>query len=225
MTRLAGLLLISSLGALLAACNNSPPLLATAGRVDPAARARGGALAVAAPPGPMAPRFEVDPLWPKPLPNHWLLGSTVGVSVDSRDHVWIIHRHSVAEPETEATAGRDNADRRVLHARAAGDRARHEGNVVGSWGGPGEGYDWPTSNHGITVDPMDNVWIGGNDPKDAHMLKFSRNRPVPAAARQARSEPGSNDPVNFWRVGEDLDRHRRERRPSSPTATATSASS
>src|SRR5713226_668058 len=39
-----------------------------------------------------APRFEVDPLWPKPLPNHWLLGSTVGVSVDAQDHVWIIHR-------------------------------------------------------------------------------------------------------------------------------------
>ncbi|HEX7089273.1 MAG TPA: hypothetical protein VF192_04015 [Longimicrobiales bacterium] len=32
-----------------------------------------------------APIFEVDPLWPKPLPNHWLPGSTVGVGVDSRD--------------------------------------------------------------------------------------------------------------------------------------------
>src|SRR2546425_11055379 len=39
-----------------------------------------------------APRFEVDPLWPKPLPNHWLLGSTVGVSVDARDHVFVVHR-------------------------------------------------------------------------------------------------------------------------------------
>src|SRR6187397_3104890 len=39
-----------------------------------------------------APRFEVDPLWPKPLPNHWILGSTIGVGVDSRDHVFIIHR-------------------------------------------------------------------------------------------------------------------------------------
>ncbi|MDP7573188.1 MAG: hypothetical protein QF391_16425, partial [Myxococcota bacterium] len=38
------------------------------------------------------PVFEVDPLWPKPLPNHWLLGTTIGVSVDSRDHIWIIHR-------------------------------------------------------------------------------------------------------------------------------------
>src|SRR3954462_248524 len=42
----------------------------------------------------MAPRFEVDPFWPKPLPNHWLLGNTIGVSVDSRSHVWIIHRGS-----------------------------------------------------------------------------------------------------------------------------------
>src|SRR5438128_7450028 len=39
-----------------------------------------------------APRFEVDPLWPKPLPNHWLLGMTIGVWVDGEDHVWIIHR-------------------------------------------------------------------------------------------------------------------------------------
>jgi hypothetical protein len=25
-----------------------------------------------------APMFEVDPLWPKPLPNHWILGQTIG---------------------------------------------------------------------------------------------------------------------------------------------------
>src|SRR5216683_2658673 len=41
-----------------------------------------------------APVFEVDPLWPKPLPNHWLLGMTIGVWVDEQDHVWIIHRSS-----------------------------------------------------------------------------------------------------------------------------------
>src|SRR5712691_10317914 len=39
-----------------------------------------------------APMFEVDPLWPKPLPNHWLIGMTIGVSVDAQDHVWIVHR-------------------------------------------------------------------------------------------------------------------------------------
>src|ERR1700681_3608348 len=42
--------------------------------------------------GVQAPLFEVEPLWPKPLPNHWVLGRTVGVSVDGADHIWIIHR-------------------------------------------------------------------------------------------------------------------------------------
>src|ERR1700748_828884 len=39
-----------------------------------------------------APRFEVEPMWPKPLPNHWIIGNVIGVSVDSKDHIWIIHR-------------------------------------------------------------------------------------------------------------------------------------
>ena len=34
------------------------------------------------PAGVQAPRFEVDPLWPKPLPNHWLLGNAIGVWVE-----------------------------------------------------------------------------------------------------------------------------------------------
>ena len=42
--------------------------------------------------GVQAPTFEVDPLWPKPLPNHWVLGQTIGVAVDAQDHVWIVHR-------------------------------------------------------------------------------------------------------------------------------------
>src|ERR1044071_2859256 len=50
-----------------------------------------------------APRFEVDPLWPKPLPNHWILGSTIGVWVDTDDHVWIIHRSSATLGNNEKT--------------------------------------------------------------------------------------------------------------------------
>jgi DNA-binding beta-propeller fold protein YncE len=36
------------------------------------------------------------------------------------------------------------------------------GNLIRHWGGPGNGYDWPDSNHGITIDYKGNVWIGGN---------------------------------------------------------------
>jgi hypothetical protein len=36
--------------------------------------------------------YEVDRMWPKPLPNNWVLGSTVGLAIDARDHVFIVHR-------------------------------------------------------------------------------------------------------------------------------------
>jgi hypothetical protein len=44
-----------------------------------------------------APMFEVDPFWPKPIPNHWVLGRTIGLSVDALDHVWITHRVGTLE--------------------------------------------------------------------------------------------------------------------------------
>jgi DNA-binding beta-propeller fold protein YncE len=108
-----------------------------------------------------APRFEVDPFWPKPLPNKWILGQTIGVSVDAQDHVWIIHRAGSLEPgEVHATTNPPTAQccapaPPILEFDSAG-------NLVGHWGGPGAGYDWPDSNHGITVDYRGNVWIGGN---------------------------------------------------------------
>jgi len=108
-----------------------------------------------------APRFEVDPMWPKPLPNHWVIGQTIGVSVDSNDHIWIIHRGAALERmETYAAANPPASEccspaPPVLEFNEAGD-------LIGHWGGPGEGYDWPDSNHGITVDYKGNVWIGGN---------------------------------------------------------------
>jgi len=38
-----------------------------------------------------APRFEVDPMWPKPMGNRWILGSTTGMAIDSRDHIFVVH--------------------------------------------------------------------------------------------------------------------------------------
>src|SRR5579863_10593024 len=108
-----------------------------------------------------APRFEVDPLWPKPLPNHWIMGQTIGVSVDAQDHVWIIHRGGSLEPnEMHATTTPQTA----MCCRPADPVLSFDqaGNLVQHWGGPGQGYDWPDSNHGITIDYKGNVWIGGN---------------------------------------------------------------
>jgi len=57
----------------------------------------------------MAPRFEVDPLWPKPLPNHWYIGMSIGVACDAQDHVWIVHR-----PDT-VSANEAAADQKTGH--------------------------------------------------------------------------------------------------------------
>src|SRR5262249_12832523 len=176
--------------------------------------------------GEMAPRFEVDPLWPKPLPNHWILGQTIGVSVDAQDHVWIIHRAGSLEPgEVHATTKPPTAQccapaPPILEFDAAG-------NLIGHWGGPGQGYDWPDSNHGITVDYKGNVWIGGNGRgsapgaargtaaagqnrqpdesqtggtqsfNDNMVLKFTQDGKFLMQIGKARSSKGSNDVANL----------------------------
>jgi DNA-binding beta-propeller fold protein YncE len=126
--------------------------------------------------GVMAPRFEVNPLWPKPLPNHWILGQTIGVSADAQDHIWIIHRASSLEPgEVHATTKPPTAQ--CCAPAPPILEFNQEGDLIGHWGGPGEGYDWPFNNHGITVDYKGNIWIGGN----------GRGAP-PGASAQARAD-------------------------------------
>ena len=38
------------------------------------------------------PGFVVDPAWPQPLPNNWLLGQIGGLYVDPHDHIWVYNR-------------------------------------------------------------------------------------------------------------------------------------
>ena len=121
----------------------------------------------------VAPKFVVDPFWPKPLPNRWLLGQVSGVAVDSRDHVWIVQRpKSLTEDERGATLSPPRSLCCVPAPPVIEFDA--EGNVIQAWGGPGPGYDWPANEHGIFVDHQDNVWLAGNGEKDHHILKFTR---------------------------------------------------
>ncbi len=123
-----------------------------------------------------APLFEVDPLWPKPLPNHWILGNVIGVGVDSRDHVYIVHRGLASLNErTEAGAATDPPTGECCLPAPPVLEFDPEGNLVRAWGGPGEGFAWPNSNHGISIDNKDNVWIGGNGQGDSHAVKFTRD--------------------------------------------------
>jgi len=121
-----------------------------------------------------APRFEVDMLWPKPMPNHWILGSAIGVWVDKQDHVWIIHRGaSTLDPNENALGGK--LSKNCCAAAPPVLEFDQEGNLVQSWGGPGQGYEWPDSNHGIFVETNGTVWIAGNGAQDGQILKFTRD--------------------------------------------------
>jgi DNA-binding beta-propeller fold protein YncE len=147
-----------------------------------------------------APMFEVDPLWPQPLPNHWLLGSAIGVGVDSRDHVFVIHRRDSFNERTEIGAATDPPTGECCLPAPNILEFDPDGNLVNSWGGPGGGYDWPASNHGLSIDHMDNVWIGGNGPRDSHILKFSRDGQFLLQVGQAGQERNSLSMENFGRV-------------------------
>ena len=113
--------------------------------------------------GVQAPMFEVDPLWPKPLPNHWILGNTIGVSADAQDNIWIIHRGGSLEPK-EVYASTNPPGASCCLAAPPVLEFDQAGNLLNHWGGdaPAPGLEWPDSNHGITVDYKGNVWIGGN---------------------------------------------------------------
>jgi hypothetical protein len=123
---------------------------------------------------PRAPKLEVDPFWPKPLPNNWLMGQASGVAVDRRDHVWVLQRpKSLTEDERGATL----TPPRSLCCAPAPPVLEFdgEGTLVQAWGGPAAGYTWPANEHGIFVDHREHVWVAGNGPKDGQLLKFTRH--------------------------------------------------
>jgi DNA-binding beta-propeller fold protein YncE len=134
------------------------------------------------------PTYRVDPMWPKPLPNRWLVGAIAGVAVDARNHIWIVHRPGTLQP---------NETRSIWRAAPPVLEFDQEGNLVSSWGGPGAGYEWPDLEHGIYVDHQDNVWLGGGGEKDAQVLKFTRQGAFLLQIGRKGQSKGSNDIANL----------------------------
>ena len=145
-----------------------------------------------------APMFEVDPFWPKPFSG--LLGMAIGVWVDEQDYVWIIHRSSATLHNNEKGAELNPPIAECCRGAPPVLAFDPEGNLVKAWGGPGPGYEWPQSNHGIHIDYKGNVWIGGNGEKDAHILKFTKDGKFLMQVGGLGKNAGSNDLENFGRV-------------------------
>jgi DNA-binding beta-propeller fold protein YncE len=133
---------------------------------------------------PKIPVYQVDPFWPKPLPNGWGIGPVSGISADSRDHVWIVHRQ-----ETVKQAGGTPAPP-VIEFDA-------QGTVVQTWGGPGAGYEWPEQLHGINVDGQNRVWVTGNGADDAQILVFTIDGTFIRQIGHSGKMSGSNDTANL----------------------------
>jgi DNA-binding beta-propeller fold protein YncE len=130
------------------------------------------------------PTFRVDPAWPS-IPNNWQFGQVASVSVDERDHVWVLQRPGTLAPEEKARAAPP-----VLEFDA-------DGKFVQAWGGPGQGYEWPESEHGVYVDPKGFVWIGGNGEKDHQILKFTKAGKFVLQIGRAGQSRGNADTENL----------------------------
>ena len=114
-----------------------------------------------------APRFKVDPFWPKPLPDRWVTGEVAGTCVDSNDHLFTLNRG----PQGNLTA-KEAVNATPSPAVIEFDR---DGNVVNHFGDPGTAQfaAMPTGLHGCFVDYQDNVWIAGNG--DGIVQKYSHD--------------------------------------------------
>ena len=105
------------------------------------------------------PKYEVDPSWPRPLPNKWVTGAVSGVCTDAQDHVFIVNRGNLTENELDS--GRQAPP--VIEFDP-------QGNVANSWGNR---ETLPEGLHGCFVDYQGSVWIAGSD--DTFIQKYSHD--------------------------------------------------
>jgi hypothetical protein len=119
------------------------------------------------------PIFEYDPTFPRPLPENWAIGAIGGLAVDRQDHLYVVQRPGTLRGNERFTGSGDTppkADCCIPAPPVLGfDQA---GTLIHSWGGPGAGYDWPQTEHGVFVDQKDTVWLAGSGENDAQLLKF-----------------------------------------------------
>jgi hypothetical protein len=138
------------------------------------------------------PEFNVDPTWPT-IPDNWVLGEVTSVSVDRNDNIWVLH-----VPQSIPADQRANAAPPVLEFNASGELLR-------SWGGPGNGSAWLGREHGIFVDDNDFVWIGGRagwprvttpGVSDDMIMKFTMTGELVMQIGQSGESTGNLDTEN-----------------------------
>ena len=105
------------------------------------------------------PKYEVDPSWPRPLPDKWVTGAVTGVCADAQDHVFIVNQGNLTENELDAG-----------HQAPAVIEFDPEGDVVNSWG---DREILPEGLHGCFVDYQNTVWLSGS--RDGVIQKYTHD--------------------------------------------------
>ena len=147
------------------------------------------------------PTFAVDASWPKQLPNNWIIGQIGGITVDWQGHIWVIHRpRSLIDGEKAATLNPPRAKCCVPAPPVL--EFDVDGNLLRSWGGPGDGYEWVGREHGIEVDERGFVWIGGNADNDSAILKFTLDGKYLGQIGKIAPRTNSNDTTQLGRPAE-----------------------
>ena len=144
------------------------------------------------------PQYAVDPFWPKPLPDSWILGQVAGIAVDGDDNVWIVHRPSSLVDDEKGAQQSPPATRCCIAAPSV-LQFSGDGKLLRSWGGPGAGYEWPENEHGIHIDKEGSVWLAGNAKNDHQILKFTPDGKFLQQIGKAGSTGGSNSKTQLGR--------------------------
>ncbi len=148
--------------------------------------------------GAQVPIFEYDATFPKPLPENWAIGPIGGLAVDRQDHLFVVQRPGTLL-NNERMSGADDKPPKADCCVPAPPVLEFDqnGTLVNSWGGPGAGYDWPQSEHGVFVDQKDVVWLAGNGAKDHQLLTFTRQGKFIRQFGKAGMSKGSADTSNL----------------------------
>ena len=138
------------------------------------------------------PAFAVDASWPKPLPNNWIIGQVGGITTDAKGNIWVFQRpDSLTDDEKGASLTPPRS--KCCFPAPPVLEFDSEGNLLRSWGGPGEGYEWVGNEHGIEVDAKGFVWLTGNAATDSVVMKFTQDGKFVGQIGKIAPSKGSND--------------------------------
>lgn len=142
------------------------------------------------------PFFEVDPFWPK-FEGNWIFGSIGGVAIDpTNDHVFVLNRPRRLENDEDYAARKPPVADCCVPGQAVMEFDPN-GKLLGGWGPSGNEYEWPLSEHGISIDYKGNIWIAGNGKADAQVLKFTKAGKFLLQIGRSGKSTGSLDTANF----------------------------